>query len=108
MHPRRGSAVLCQDVWRHPVSDAYRPSKRTVLERREHTSAMAVVKGQRWFANLLLKFQAFPNRRSASAALIKRSRQLVAETRSRITTTTNTLAFSRRRRFVNWTVSPLT
>jgi len=59
-----------------------------------------MVKGKRWFANVLLQFQAFPNRRSASVALIQRSRQLIAETRSRITTTTNTLVCSRRRKFV--------
>jgi len=87
-------------LWNQSVSDAYRPL-RTVLERREHTSAMAMVKGERWFANLLLEFQGFPNHRTASVALMQRSRQLIAETRSRITTTMNTLAFSRRRKFVN-------
>jgi hypothetical protein len=99
MQPRRGPVVLRQDLWNQPISDHFRP-KGTVLERREHTSAMAAVKGQRWFANVLLEYQGFPDRRAASAALIERSRHLIAETRSRITTTTNTLAFSRRK-FVN-------
>jgi len=101
MLPRRGSDVLPHSLWNQPVSDSFRPRTRTVLERREHSSAMTMVKGKRWFAKLLLEFQAFPSHRSASVALIERSRQLIAETRSRITTTTNTLVCSRRRRYVN-------
>jgi hypothetical protein len=68
---------------------------RDILQERERTSAKAFVKGPQWYSKLLLEFQEFPNGRSASNALIKNSRRLIAQSRESILRTKNILAFSR-------------
>src|SRR5579864_2074194 len=74
---------------------------RTVLERREQCSARAFVKGRRWYANKLLGFQSFPNRRFACKALLQNSRRLIEQSYHVILKSKNTLAFSRGRTLAN-------
>jgi hypothetical protein len=90
-----------QNIWNNPVRDSRRQTGPTVMERREHTSLMAVVNGEGWYAGALLEFQRYPDRRTASAALVQRSRALIKEAQMRITATRNILAFSRRGELVN-------
>jgi len=74
---------------------------RTVLEKREHCSAKAFVKGRRWYANQLLGFQSFPDRRFACNALLQNSRRLIKQSHQVILKSKNTLAFSRGRTLAN-------
>src|SRR5579864_5814970 len=73
----------------------------TVLEQREQGSARAFVKGRRWYANKLLGFQSFPNRRFACKALLQNSRRLIEQSYHVILKSKNTLAFSRGRTLAN-------
>lgn len=91
-----------QSSWRsRALKDTRFTDRRSVLERREHCAAKAFVKGHRWFANQLLEFQSFPNRRFACKALIQNSRRLIEESHYVILKSKNTLAFSRGRRLAN-------
>lgn len=77
------------------VPDSGYRERPTVQEIREHCSAMAAVKGRRWYAEMLLNAQEFPNRHVANRTLIQTSRRLLAESRGRILRTKNILAFHR-------------
>jgi hypothetical protein len=91
-----------QSSWRsRALKDTRFTDRRSVLERREHCAAKAFVKGRRWFANQLLEFQLFPNRRFACKALLQNSRRLIEESHHVILKSKNTLAFSRGRRLAN-------
>jgi len=91
------------NVWHFPArSDARGSPGRSALDKRERISAFAFVKGPGWYARRLLNYQAFPNTREASRALIKNSRKLLEDSRVAITKTKNLLAFSRDpQKFVN-------
>lgn len=80
---------------RRAITDCRSTEQPSVVEIREHFSAMSAVKGRRWYAEQLLRFQEFPNRRAASAALLENSRRLLRESRSRIVRTKSILAFHR-------------
>ncbi|HEX6805697.1 MAG TPA: hypothetical protein VF133_18595 [Terriglobales bacterium] len=66
-----------------------------MLEGREHTAALAAVKGRRWYAKKLLEFQEFRDFKVASRTLIQLSRRQIEQSRRRIVLTKNILAFSR-------------
>jgi hypothetical protein len=84
------------------LTDKASRGKRTVLEKREHSSATAFMRGPRWYAKRLLDFQTFPNRRLACKALVQQSRRLIDDSRLTIVKSKNILAFSRRpQKFVN-------
>jgi hypothetical protein len=91
-------------VWNRPVFADKPLTHVPLLQQREHSAAMEVTKGRRWYARWyakrLLKLQRFPDARVACATLIQMSRRLVEESRIRITRTKNTLAFSRQQ-YVN-------
>jgi len=78
---------------RMAVTDTGYRERPTVQEIREHCSAMAAVKGRRWYAEMVLKAQGFPNRHIANRTLIQTSRRLLEESRGRILRTKNILAF---------------
>ena len=83
-------------------SDARDPQVPSPVEKRERISALAFVKGRRWYARKMLDSQVFPNRLESSRSLILNSRRLLGESRHAISKTKNLLAFSRRpREFVN-------
>jgi hypothetical protein len=82
-------------VWNRPVFADKPLTHVPLLQQREHSAAMEVTKGRRWYAKRLLKLQRFPDARVACATLIQMSRRLLEESRIRITKTKNTLAFSR-------------
>lgn len=81
---------------RLPVTDLRPAELRTVQERREHLSAEAFVRGPRWYAKRLLKYQEFSDWRKASSELIQSSRKLIERSRVAVVRAKNVLAFSRR------------
>lgn len=83
------------------TGDAQLRKRRSIAEMREHVSAVAMVRGRRWYANRLLRFQQFPDRRSANQALLRTSRKLIAESRERIVSGKNIIAFSRVCLYIN-------
>jgi hypothetical protein len=83
-------------------TDKHCAQPQSVLEKREHDTAIIFVKGTRSYARKLLEFQTFPNRHQASKALIQNSRRLLETSRLSIVRTKNILAFSRDpHKFVN-------
>jgi hypothetical protein len=77
------------------VKDTRPAPTRSVLEGREHTAALAAVKGRRWYAKKLLEIQEFRDFKVASRTLIQLSRRQIEQSRRRIVLTKNILAFSR-------------
>jgi hypothetical protein len=87
---------LRERLWNSsPRTDQRAAAKLNVLQARERNSAEAAVKGQRWYARTLLRAQSFANSREASQCLIQHSRKLISDSRHRILTTKNNVAFSR-------------
>ena len=93
---------LAQDFPRFRARNDMRWTEpQAVLEMREHCSAKAFVKGRRWYANQLLGFQSFPDRRFACSTLLRSSRRLIEQSHHLIFKSKNTLAFSRGRTLAN-------
>jgi len=85
-----------EQLWSGQVRrDTRNPEQRSVIDRREHSAAMAFVRGSKWYARQLLEFQTSPNRRLTCQALIESSHRLLEESRRAILRTKNILAFSR-------------
>jgi hypothetical protein len=82
-------------LWNREPSetDRRRARPRNYLEAREHTSAVAFVKGIRRFAREELEAALPANRHQASQELIESSHQLIEEKRRLTAKTKNTLAF---------------